>query len=155
MEMVKSQIQELIEKKLADLLGMFGVQSEINSTFENNILRINAKTTNDELFVGKAADPLLALQHLLRVVFKRELSEQSASLVLNIGDFQDRQKNDLETLANQAADQVQATGQPVVLRPMSSYERRLVHVVLAENPMVESVSEGDNATRHIVVKPKP
>ena len=71
------------------------------------------------------------------MVFKRELSEQSASLVLNIGDFQDRQKNDLETLANQAADQVQATGQPVVLRPMSSYERRLVHVVLAENRMVE------------------
>lgn len=154
MEMVKTEIQENIEKRLQHLLGIFGVSAQINSVFQDQTLRIEAKTTNDDLFVGKTADPLLALQHLLRVLFKKELTEQAVSLVLNIGDFQDRQKNQLEELATEAVGKALSTNQPVALRPMSSFERRVVHLVLADHPDVTSESEGDSHNRHIVIRPK-
>lgn len=154
MEMVKTEIQEIIEKRLQHLLAMFGVSAEINSVFQDQTLRIEAKTTNDDLFVGKTADPLLALQHLLRVLFKKELTEQAVSLVLNIGDFQDRQKTQLEEIANIAVEKAMALHEPVALRPMSSFERRVVHLVLADHPNVTSESEGDANNRHIVIRPK-
>jgi spoIIIJ-associated protein len=154
METVKTPAQELIETKVAEILRLFNVTAQINSELVDGALRVDVQTSNDSLFVSGAADPLLALQHLLRVIFKTELSEASASLVLNIGDFQTRQQTDLAAIAEQAAEQAVISGGDVPLRPMSSYERRLVHMVLADHPNVVSVSEGEGPSRRIVVRPK-
>lgn len=154
METTKTDTPQMIKDRLTHILGMFGLSATIESQMEGNVLRVNVTTNNDDLFVTPTADPLLALQHLLRVMFKAELTQDEASLVLNIGDFQNQQKVSLEAVANQAIEEVLRTNSPFYMRPMSSYERRIVHMVLAEHPEVDSESEGEGSGRRIVVRPK-
>ncbi len=154
MATVKSAIEKTIIDKLTELLSFFNLTATIDSEMENGILRLSVQTNNDELFIGRTADPLLALQHLLRVMFKQELTQGEASLILNIGDFQNQQRATLEAIANRAIEEVHANSQPSYLRPMSSYERRIVHMVLADHPEVTSESEGEGPSRRIVVRLK-
>ncbi|NTW13852.1 MAG: hypothetical protein HGA31_02350 [Candidatus Moranbacteria bacterium] len=56
--------------------------------------------------------------------------------------------------AEEAAHQVIASGRPVQLRPMFSYERKIVHSVLADNERVETESSGRGEERKVIVKPK-
>lgn len=154
METVKNQTQEVIRERLLHMLDMFGVSATVNSTLEGGTLRLDVETSNDELFTSHTADPLLALQHILRVMFKTELAQNEASLILNIGNFQNQQQSALEAVAREAVEEVVRSNAPFSMRPMSSYERRIVHMVLADHPEVSSESEGEGASRRIVVRPK-
>src|SRR5690242_9147556 len=118
METTKTPAQQLIETKILDILKFMGLTGKVDSELVEGVLRVDVQTSNDSLFVDGAADPLLALQHLLRVIFKSELAEASASLILNIGDFQVRQKTNLEEIANEAAQKAIDTQVDVPLRPM-------------------------------------
>ena len=154
METLKTQTQSLVENHLAEIFARLGIKGEITSTLQDGTLRVEAKTDHDELLLNRGADPLLALQHLLRIIFKQSLAEDSASLILNIGDFHDQQQSQLTAIARETAEQVAQSQQPQLLRPMSSYERRVVHMVLADHPAVESVSEGEGTARRILIRPK-
>ncbi|HEY4614554.1 MAG TPA: R3H domain-containing nucleic acid-binding protein, partial [Citricoccus sp.] len=71
-------------------------------------------------------------------------------LVLDIAGHRARRATELEAMARDAVDQVRQSGEPVHLRPMGAYERKIVHDVIAEAGLV-SESEGEGARRHVVV----
>ena len=67
---------------------------------------------------------------------------------------EDAEKKTLENLARGIAYKVKKTRKPVVLEPMNPYERRIIHSALQGNKFVETVSEGEEPYRHVVVKLK-
>ena len=69
-------------------------------------------------------------------------------------DYRRRRKETLENLARGIAYKVKKTRKPVVLEPMNPYERRIIHSALQGNKFVETVSEGEEPYRHVVVKLK-
>ncbi|MEZ4210674.1 MAG: hypothetical protein R3B38_03135, partial [Patescibacteria group bacterium] len=77
METVKSETQKLVEQKLVDILGFLGIKSEVDSEQQDNVLRVKANTNQDQIFTSGSADPLLALQHIMRAIFKKELTQES------------------------------------------------------------------------------
>lgn len=148
------EIQDKIENRIVDIFGFFDVTPTIATTMQDGVFIVEVATPIDDLFTGKTVDPLLALQHLLRVISKTDFKGSEVKLSLNMGGFKEHQSERLTQIAKDAAHQVRTTQTTVYLPAMSSYERRLVHLALSEELDIETSSEGVGAERRVIVRPK-
>ncbi len=104
-----------------------------------------------DVLVGRDGQVLTALQELTRLTVQAQTGQRSW-LMLDIDGYRDRRKNDLRQVASDAVESVQSEGEPVSLRPMNSFERKVVHDVVAKAGL-RSESEGEGDRRHVVVHP--
>ncbi|WP_029089735.1 protein jag [Brevibacterium album] len=101
--------------------------------------------------VGQDGQVLTALQELTRLTVQAQTGQRSW-LMLDVDGYRDRRKDDLRARAKQAVDTVLETGESVALSPMNSFERKVVHDVVA-NAGLRSESDGEGDRRHVVVSP--
>lgn len=106
--------------------------------------------TLDEL-VGEDGEVLEALQELTRLAVHRKTGER-ARLMLDVGGFRARRRAELADLGRSVAEEVAKTGEPKKLRPMSPFERKIVHDAVADAGL-RSESEGEEPSRRVVVYP--
>lgn len=150
----QTELEEGVRNRITAVLKYFSVDPEITLATDENVMTIDVRTGQDDLFTRGTADPLLALQHLLRIMMRHDFPAQTVTISLNIGGFQQHQRARLASVAKDAANQAIATKMAVYLPAMSSYERRLVHLALVDETNVTSESEGEGEERRVVVKPK-
>jgi predicted RNA-binding protein Jag len=86
----------------------------------------------------------------------RRINDQSQTgerirLILDVEDYRKKRDESLESLAVRLSEKVKATQKNVVMRPMSSQERRIVHTALQEDPQVVTYSMGDEPNRKVVI----
>ena len=149
-------MDDIIKYIKEEIVGMFAswpISATVDVSQEDDFVMVDLKTDKDALFVQPKADPLLALQHLVRLMIRHRFPDTNVHLTINIGDFHQRQRDALAKVANDAIEQAKRNGAPVYLPPMSSFERRVVHMVVAGNPDVVSESTGVGPGRRVVVKP--
>ncbi|MFD8702273.1 protein jag [Kitasatospora sp. NPDC059648] len=101
--------------------------------------------------VGQDGEVLEALQELTRLAVHRETGERSR-LMLDIAGFRARKREELAALGAEAAEQARSTGEQVKLRPMTPFERKVVHDAVAAAGL-RSESEGEEPQRCVVVLP--
>jgi len=149
----QTPVEEKIQERLQELCAPFGLVPEMTIATDDGVLIIEMKTGQDEIFISPSPDPLLAMQHLLRLIVRRDFPTDTTSLSLNVGGFHQQQRERLMQVARDAAGQAKATGTAVYLPPMSSFERRLIHLALVNETGVMSESTGVGPSRRVVVKP--
>ncbi|OGB75232.1 hypothetical protein A2810_02010 [candidate division Kazan bacterium RIFCSPHIGHO2_01_FULL_49_10] len=147
------QIVDYIKQVVGGMFADWPIKISVETSAEDDFIMVDIKTGDDALFVQPKADPLLALQHLVRLMVRQKFPEQMVHLTINIGDFHRRQKEALTKVADDAIKQAKQSGAPVYLSPMSSFERRIVHMVAATDPEVLSESSGVGPGRRVVIKP--
>ena len=101
--------------------------------------------------VGQDGEVLEALQELTRLAVHRETGERSR-LMLDIAGFRAHKRAELAELGAQAAKEAKENGAPVKLRPMTPFERKVVHDAVAAAGL-RSESEGEEPQRRVVVLP--
>ncbi|WP_037574332.1 Jag family protein [Phaeacidiphilus oryzae] len=101
--------------------------------------------------VGEDGEVLEALQELTRLAVHRETGERSR-LMLDIAGFRARKRSELTDLGAKAVEEAKESGQPVKLRPMTPFERKVVHDAVAAAGL-RSESEGEEPQRRVVVLP--
>jgi len=144
-------IQELTEK----LLSLTGVSAEIEvvdlgeSTYEVNL------STEDEtgLLIGFRGENINAIQTVLGIMLKGQTGEWYR-LVVNVGDYREKQEEKLKELATQSADRAIETKEPQPIYNLSAGQRRAVHMHLANRNDVMTESSGIEPERYLVIKPK-
>ncbi len=144
-------IQELTEK----LLSLTGVSAEIEvvdlgeSTYEVNL------STEDEtgLLIGFRGENINAIQTVLGIMLKGQTGEWYR-LVVNVGDYREKQEEKLKELATQSADRAIETKEPQPIYNLSAGQRRAVHMHLANRNDVTTESSGIEPERYLVIKPK-
>jgi spoIIIJ-associated protein len=104
------------------------------------------------LLIGRHGQTLDAIQELARTAVGRRLDDRIRVLV-DVGDYRKRAEERLVDHAREVAERVQRTGEEEHLDPMNAFERKLVHDVVAEFEGLESVSEGADPDRFVVVRP--
>ena len=121
---------------------------------EPYLLKIHPQKESDAgLMIGWHGETLIALQHLLRLLVKKEFDEP-INLVLDIGDYRTKQEAGLKKITETAASQVARTGKPVVLHPMPPFERRIVHVIVSQKEGIKSESIGEGEARRVMISPE-
>jgi len=140
-----------LEKILAILdIDATVLQEEIDET--TMCFRIECKTEDARILIGRNGQTLEALQFVVRQMCKSNMAEQGP-FVIDILDYRARRKRSLEEQAKRAAVAVlNGESDRFALLPMSPYERRIVHQYLHEDfPDLASESEGEGPDRHIVI----
>jgi len=147
---------------LGNLLTRMGVKASIN--IEKNETIINEEDTSnpdtlnivgDELgiLIGRRGQTLDALQYLVRLIVSKKSSSKT-HIIVDVENYKQRRYEDLKTLALNVASQVKSNKSSFRLEPMPAFERRIIHLTLANNPDVVTESIGEGESRKVVVSPK-
>lgn len=144
-EVAADYLEELLDT--ADLDGDIDIEVRDGRTY----LSVVAEGADDglDVLVGEDGEVLEALQELVRLSVLAATDRRSR-LVLDIGGHRRRRAGELRELALAAVQEARDRGERVHLDPLSAYERKIVHDVVAESGLV-SESEGEGEARHIVV----
>lgn len=142
------------EEFLTNVLKAMDMEVEIKTSIdEEGALCIEMNGDNMGILIGKRGQTLDSLQYLTNRVANKA-QDGYVRVKLDTEDYRRRRKETLENLARGIAYKVKKTRKSVVLEPMNPYERRIIHSALQGNKFVETVSEGEEPYRHVVVKLK-
>ncbi|MFA6193269.1 MAG: R3H domain-containing nucleic acid-binding protein [Parcubacteria group bacterium] len=148
-ELLKKITSEVLQKMTLD---DFKIAIESKGDAEGESFIVNIETSESNLLIGQYGVTLSALQHILRLIVRRE-TEDKFKFLADVNRYLQAKTETLAGIARDAALQAISERKPVVLRPMSAYERRLVHVELAGNENIKTESIGEGEDRKVVVKP--
>ena len=149
---VENRAKEFLRDVFASMnLGEVEITSEYNTT--DGSLEVDFEGEDMGILIGKRGQTLDSLQYLTSLVVNKGKSNY-IRVKLDTEDYRKRRKETLENLARGIAYKVKKTRKTVVLEPMNPYERRIIHSALQGNKFVETVSEGEEPYRHVVVKLK-
>ncbi|HVL32365.1 MAG TPA: RNA-binding cell elongation regulator Jag/EloR [Actinomycetota bacterium] len=140
------------EDFLNGLLDVLDLEGEAEADIDEDTIYVEIHGSDLALLIGRHGATLEALQELTRAAVQHQTQER-ARMILDIGGYRTRQREMLERRARTAATKVRSTRQAVPLEPMNAYERRIVHTALVDFTGVVTVSEGEDASRHVVIKP--
>ncbi|HEY5014012.1 MAG TPA: RNA-binding cell elongation regulator Jag/EloR [Acidimicrobiia bacterium] len=105
------------------------------------------------LLVGPKGATLAALEELTRAAVQHAAEGQRARLHVDVGGYRQRRREALAEFTRGVASEVLDAGQPRSLEPMSAADRKVVHDTVAEIDGLATVSEGEDARRHVVIRP--
>lgn len=154
-----AEIKEIEDRARVFLQEVFASMNlgevEITSKYNTNdgCLEVDFEGEDMGILIGKRGQTLDSLQYLTSLVVNKG-KVNYIRVKLDTEDYRKRRKETLENLARGIAFKVKKTRKPVVLEPMNPYERRIIHSALQGNKFVETVSEGEEPYRHVVVKLK-
>jgi spoIIIJ-associated protein len=139
---------------IQSILGAFGIEATIDE-YEGEEGEIILDIVGGELglLIGRHGKTLDSLQTLVAAITSRQIGHRFP-VVVDVEGYRGRRREKLEDIARRTAERVGRQGRAVKLRPMTSYERRVVHMTLREDRRVVTGSEGDEPFRSVVVSPK-
>ena len=105
------------------------------------------------LLIGRRGATIDAVQYLVNTIVFRRFGEDAKPVAVDAAHYRERRRATLEELAMQVAARVRSSGERVELEPMSSSERKVVHLRLQDEAGVETESEGVEPHRYVVVLP--
>lgn len=111
--------------------------------------------TGDDLglLIGRRGETLASLQYIVNLMLARKLHKRMM-VGIDVSGYRRRREESLRSLARRVADQVRRTGQSTTLEPMPPAERRIIHITLADNPDVLTVSIGEGEARKVAITPR-
>ncbi|GAB6280207.1 MAG: KH domain-containing protein [Thermovirga sp.] len=135
---------------LRDLLSRMELSVEPVMDGEGNV---NLTGEDAGIVIGRYGETLKAVEFVTNIVLREKQPESERRIRLDSDGYRMRRQESVEKVALAAAREAQRKGRPVRLEPMSSWERRIVHITLKERSDVETSSVGTEPMRRVVVSP--
>lgn len=141
---IKTTAEELLNKMISSF--------EIDIEEENEVFHVVIKTEEDApTVIGRHGETIRAIQKILEVMLYKTLGEP-VNILVNVNDYREKQKERLQDMATQMAQNTKETGRPNHLRGLSSYERKVVHEYVTDTyPELATHSIGEGRDRHLVI----
>ena len=146
---------EKIKAEIEKFFGKMTIDVKIKSLSQREeTLFVNLKTEEPQILIGEKGQTMLAIQRLLRVITRRKVPE-IFYIDLDINDYKKKKIEYLRETARSVADEVTLTKKEKILEPMPAYERRIIHLELADRQDITTESIGEELERRVVIKPYP
>ena len=146
--------QGQVAKEFAEgLLDAFGVEGEVATRVEDDILYIDINGDQTEALVGRKGAVVQAVHELTRTVIQRK-TFGAPRMRLDIAGYAARRREALKIYAGRLAETVKEDGREAMLEAMNAADRKVVHDAIAEIEGVRSYSEGEEPNRSVVVAPE-
>lgn len=150
LEIIKSIIERILEK--------VNTKGEIEFIESSEGIRVLIRACEGAILIGENGQNLAALSHIVKKIAEREIlktGKEKINFSLDINDYQAKKTEDLKNLARLNAQRVRYFKKEIAMKPMTSFERRIIHSVLTECPDVTTESIGEEPNRKVVIKPYP
>ena len=149
------RIADTAIEAIQDILKYFNVGEVTIEEYEGDEGELILDITGDDtaVLIGRHGKTLESLQFLISAILVRKLGFRYP-VIIDVEGYKSRQRAKIESIAHSAANRAAREHRSVKLRPMTPYERRLVHVALRDDDRVETESEDEGPSRHVVVYPR-
>ena len=141
-------------KYLEDLLSFFGINVAVWSTVEDEVIELSVPSTNlNSLLIGHNADNLRALQYIV----SQSLVSRDAELTrvnVDVADYKRQRADRIEQKAEKWIKKVRETGEPMTVE-LNAADRRVVHKLAEDYFDIDTHSEGEGRSRHLIISKKP
>lgn len=141
------------ESVLSKILEQMGIQPKIKTSYEDGSIVLDVLCDAEGLLIGKHGQTLASLQYILNKIMHHQIAPKGRFIV-DIGGYRQRHKVILEKTAKKIAQKVAETKQEEQLKAMSAFDRRIIHLVLKDNPSITTYSLGEGVFRRVVIAPK-
>lgn len=140
---------------LQDILKYFNVGEVTIDEYEGDEGELILDITGDDLaiLIGRHGRTLDALQFVVSAIIVRSMGFRYP-VIVDVEGYKSRQREKLESIARSTANKAASQHRSVKMRPMTPYERRIVHIALRDDDRVDTASEGEGSARHVVVVPR-
>jgi spoIIIJ-associated protein len=164
MEMPEKQTEifEAAKKVLEELLQLMDLPSKVILSEEftvngddgdNASIGLNIEGEDLGILIGRRGQTMVSLQYIIRLIMSHKM-DVKIPIVLDVEGYKQRRCEGLRTLAKKLADQVRVRSLPFTMEPMPAFERRVIHLALADHPYVTTESTGEGENRKVVITPK-
>lgn len=156
-EITEEELDSIADTAIAalqDILKYFNVGEVTIDEYEGDDGELILDITGNDLavLIGRHGKTLDALQFIVSAITVRAIGFRYP-VIVDVEGYKNRQRQKLESIAHSSANRAASQHRNVKLRPMTPYERRIIHIALREDDRVETASEGEGSARHVVVFP--
>jgi spoIIIJ-associated protein len=141
--------EQQVTEFVTTLVKQMGLALEAKVETTGDGTRINLEGEGGEALLARRGEGLQALQHIVDSAFRKQLGDQR--LLIDCMDFRRGKDNELKQMAKFLANKAKTSGVEQSIGPLNAYERRLVHLAVAEIPGVTSESIGDAAVKTVTI----
>lgn len=156
----EGDIPQRAKEVLENIMAAMGVEASVAVKVEPGVEEestdpITLDIEGDDLgiLIGRRGQTLASLQYIVRLIMAHQMKAW-LPITIDVEGYKQRRYQALQDLAWRLAEQVQAKNAPFTLEPMPAYERRIIHLTLAEHPGVSTYSVGAGESRKVVIEPK-
>ena len=148
-----NDIVSYIKETLNEILKLMQIDSKFEVRVRERNISVKLYSDNNAILIGKNGRTIGALQTILRQIISKELKEK-ITIILDVENYKEKRTKNIEYLAKKTAREVAKTKVEAKMDSMNSYERRIVHSILADDKYVYTESVGEEPNRCVVIKLK-
>jgi len=149
---IRKDPEDVLRNFLKELLWRLNLRARIRMIKEEGHIKISLEGENLGELIGPGGRTLLSLEFILRLfAAKNQITE---TIILDVDHYRERKEKYLSNLAKKIAERVKKEKKEFHLKPMSSRERRIIHITLQDDPDVITYSIGEEPERRVVIAPK-
>ena len=148
-----SSLTTQIATFVQNVVTAMGLTLTVNIEEASEDTRINLEGEDGGVLVRRGGEGLQALQHIVATTFRKQLGDDHR-IVIDCNGFRKDKDAELRQMARFIADKARSSGIPQEMGPLNPYERRIVHLAVAEDPTVTSESIGDAFMKTVIISTK-
>lgn len=147
---MSSTLSSQIATFVQNVVNAMGVSLSVNIEETSEGTRINLEGEDGGVLVRRGGEGLQALQHIVATAFRKQLGDDNR-IVIDCNGYRKDKDAELRQMARFVADKARLSGVPQEMGPLNPYERRIVHLAIAEDPAVTSESIGDAFMKTVII----
>src|ERR1044071_1871441 len=148
--MSSSSLNSQIAGFVQNVVNAMGVTLTVNVEESPEGTRINLDGEDGGVLVRRGGEGLQALQHIVATTFRKQLGDDNR-IVIDCNGFRKDKDAELRQMARFIAEKARSSGMPQEMGPLNPYERRIVHLAIAEDATVTSESIGDAFLKTVII----
>jgi spoIIIJ-associated protein len=137
---------------VVDIVNLMNMRTRITSWEDEEEIHVDVWGEDLGILIGRGGTTLQALQDLVSTIVRRN-NDETRRIVVDVERYKERKRQKLREYAERMADKALSTRRPVKLEPMTPRERKIVHDALKDIDGVDSMSEGEDPQRSVVINP--
>ncbi len=149
----KINLRGVIFKYLTELFEKMDIAVSIEVAEKEGYFYCNVKGENAGILIGRRGETLDALQYITSLAIQRK-AQGKVSIILDVERYREKREETLISLAHRLSDRAKRTQENVVLEPMNPHERRIIHTALQDDSDVETISDGVDPYRKVMIMPR-
>jgi len=145
---------KLLKNILEELIRVMDIKADVIESKELGLKRYNIVCDEAGYLIGQAGTNLGALEYLFKAIAYKTTGQQ-LHFFLDINDYRQARIDFLKKIALEASQEVLGTNRPYRFQPLSAFERRIIHAIIAENySNLSTQSDGEGCSRRVMLLPK-
>ncbi len=146
----QEKLINISKETMRTLLMAIIEDNEIKAEVKNDRLCFHIETENSGLLIGKEGQTLASIEYLAARIISKQMAT-SVRVQVEVGDYRTRQDQRLHEFALTLAEKVRESGKSASTRPLSAYQRRIVHLALHDVQDVQTRSIGEGSLKRVVL----